>query len=138
MFCHGFLYNARGRIVFLSQFLFCFGLPRFRLQIEMCELPASNETRHSEDEMHALELRLCFRNGLKVEPPQNGRACSLLILSRLLDAQCEGMLHDFDERSLARLCHILGHVLDDSVFGQSGLEVHVGQHGQHDYWHEIV
>ena len=48
------------------------------------------------------------------------------------------MLHDLDQRPLARLGHVLGHVLDDRVFGQRGLEVHVGKHGQHDDGDEVV
>ena len=35
------------------------------------------------------------------------------------------MFHDLDQRPLPRLGNALGHVVDNRVFGQSGLEVHV-------------
>ena len=82
----------------------------------MFELTAADEARHSEDQMHALELRLDLSDRLQVEPTKHGRACTLLILSRFLDTQSKRVLHDFDESSLARLGHVLRHVLDDRVF----------------------
>ena len=48
------------------------------------------------------------------------------------------MLHDVDERSLSRLSHVLCHVLDDRVFGQRRLKIHVGQQRQNDQRHKVV
>ena len=56
----GLLHNARGDISFALQLLLCVRLPGFGLEPEVSEITAAVETRHREDEMHALQLQFHF------------------------------------------------------------------------------
>ena len=91
----------------------------------MSELTAADETRHCEDEVHALELRPYLCDRLQVEPAQHGRACALPVLSCIFDTQSKGMLHDLHKRPLAGRRHVLGHVLNDSILGKHRLTLEV-------------
>ena len=75
--------------------------------------------------MHGFELRLDFCQRLEVELAQHRRASTLHLFTCLLDAEREAVFHNFYQRSLARLRHVLCHVVDDSIFCQGRLEVHV-------------
>ena len=80
------LHNARGDISYVLKFLLRFRLPGFGLEIEVSELTAAEETKHREDDMHALQLRLHLSDRLQVEPPKHGRACALFVVPRLFNA----------------------------------------------------
>ena len=133
-----FLDNASVWVIFGQEFRRRLGLPRFSFEVKVPELSGGHEPRGPEDEVHALKLRLDLGDGLQIEPAKHSTARSLLVFPGFLDAQGKTVLHDLDQRALSGLRHVLGHVLDDRIFGESGLEVHVRKHRQHNCGDKIV
>jgi hypothetical protein len=48
------------------------------------------------------------------------------------------VFHNFDQRPMSILRHVLRHVLDDIIFRQGRLEVHVRQHGHQRERNEVI
>ena len=79
--------ETSGGVTFQEQFFLRLGLPRFCAQAQMPELAAAHVARHSEDEVHALELGLHLADRLQVKPLKHGGPNALVIVPGLLDAQ---------------------------------------------------
>ena len=92
----------------------------------------------AEDEMHRLELRLHFCDGLHIEPFEHSRLRSFVIFTRLFETQREALLHDFHKASLTGLRHVFRHVLDHGILGQRRLKVAIRQHSKDDDRNEVV
>ena len=89
--------DTSGGVIFREQLFLRLGLPRFCAQVQMPELAAAHVARYTEDEVHALKLRLHLADRLQVKPSKHGGLNALVIVPGLLDAQREAVLHHLDQ-----------------------------------------